>query len=393
MVISMIAYLHKDRLKTVQRRHPWIFSRAIRRFEGNPGPGDIVTLVSEDGVFLARGLWNPASSIRLRVLTWDDEPIDDDFWARRIRASVSRRGVLHPRAGRRLINAESDFLPGLIVDQYGDWLVTQVLSTGIDQRKGLLAEILADVVKPEGIYERGDADGRKREGLDDVSGVLWGKEPPDLVDIIEDEHQFRVDVRAGHKTGFYLDQRENRRLFAESITPGMRVLNAFAYTGGFAVYAYAAGADSVISVDSSEPSLALAEENLKLNGFGDEPLIAGDVFEVMRDYRDAGEQFDAIILDPPKFAKHPKQVETGLRGYKDINLLAWQLLRPGGLLMTFSCSGSVSTDLFRKVVFGALADAERDAQVLRELQAPPDHPVALTFPEGAYLKGLLCQVL
>jgi 23S rRNA (cytosine1962-C5)-methyltransferase len=202
-----------------------------------------------------------------------------------------------------------------------------------------------------------------------------------------------VDVRAGHKTGFYLDQRENRRLFAEAITPGMRVLNAFAYTGGFAVYAYAAGADSVISVDSSEPSLALAEENLKLNGFGDEPLIAGDVFEVMRDFRDAGEQFDAIVLDPPKFAKHPAQVETGLRGYKDINLMAWQLLRPGGLLMTFSCSGSVSTDLFRKVVFGALADAKRDAQVLRELQAPPDHPVALTFPEGAYLNGLLCRAL
>lgn len=389
----MYAVLHKDRLKTITRRHPWVYSRAIRRFDGKPQAGDILTLRSEDDRFLARGFWNPSSDIRLRVLTWEDEPIDRDFWRRRLSDSIQRRGRIPKGEARRLVNAENDYLPGLVVDQYGDWLVLQALIAGIDQHKNELAEILAELVKLRGIYERSDVDIRAREGLKPQTGVLWGDAPPPLVEITENGHPFLVDLYAGHKTGFYLDQRQNRAILAEVIRPGMRVLNTFAYTGGFAVYAYHAGADVVISVDSSQSALELADQNLIRNGFEDTPLIVADVFQLLRDYRDEGKTFDCIILDPPKFAKSQAQVEAALRGYKDINLLALDLLNPNGLLLTFSCTGNVETELFRKVVFGALVDSGREAQVLRQLSAPEDHPVALTFPEGAYLKGLLCRVL
>jgi len=390
----MLAVLHNNRIKTIERRHPWVFSGAVRRFSGKPGVGDIVTLVAEDERFLARGIWNPSSSIRLRVLTWEDEPITDDFWEKRLRQAINRRGKPISGGARRLVNAENDFLPGLIVDQYGDWLVLQALAAGIDTRKHLLAEMLQGILQPRGIYERGDSESRQREGLPEQKGLLLGEEPPEHIEITEnDEYRFLVDVREGHKTGFYLDQHENRRLLAEVLPKGARVLNAFAYTGGFGVYAYAAGAEVVYSVDSSQAVLELADRNLILNGFADTPVLVADVFQLMRDFRAEGEQFDVIILDPPKLAKSADQLDNALRGYKALNLMAWQLLRQGGLLMTFSCSGNVDADLFRKVVFGALADAKRDAQVLRQLEAPPDHPVALTFPEGAYLKGLLCQVV
>ena len=326
------------------------------------------------------------------MLTWDDEPIDDDFWMRRLREAIARRGNFPSNEARRLVNAENDYLPGLIVDQYGDTLVLQALSAGIDQRKQQLAEMLINITKAGGVYERSDADARKQEGLEREQGHLLGEEPPDTIEISEDGHTFLVDVREGHKTGFYLDQRDNRRLLADHLPEDAQVLNVFSYTGGFAVYAYAGGAERVVSVDASQSALQLADRNLALNGYADTPLIAGDAFEVLRDYRDAGEEFDVIILDPPKFAQNSRQVDAALRGYKDINLLAFQMLRANGLLMTFSCSGAVSTDLFRKVIFGALEDSGREAQVIRQLSAPPDHPVALTFPEGQYLKGLLCQM-
>lgn len=389
----MHAILHASRLKTISRRHPWIYSGAIARVEGSPQAGEIMRLQSEKGDFLAWGMWSPTSSIRLRVLSWQDEPIDDAFWLRRLRESVQRRGEIPQGEARRLINAENDYLPGLIVDQYGEWLVLQALTVGMDSRKHRIAEMLAELLNPRGIYERSDADVRQKEGLRPAVGVLWGAEPPPLLEITEQGYRFLVDVRAGHKTGFYLDQRENRRILAEHLPAKARVLNAFCYTGGFAVYAYGAGAVEVLSVDVSRPALELADKNLALNGFPDAPLLEADVFRFMRDCRDQGEKFDAVILDPPKFAQNVGQVESALRGYKDINLLAFHLLRVGGLLMTFSCSGLVETDLFRKVVFGALEDSGREAQVLRQLAAPPDHPVALTFPEGMYLKGLLCRVI
>lgn len=388
----MKAVLHTARLKTIQRRHPWVFSRAIKRFSGEPRSGDVVTLVSEDDVFLAKGLWSAKSDIRLRVLTWTEQKIDTAFWEQRLKTAIELRGVIPAGEARRLVNAENDYLPGLIVDQYGEWLVLQALTAGIDQRKHELAEILAGLLQPRGIYERSDVDVRRKEGLGESSGVLFGETPPEVVEITENGHRFLVDILKGHKTGFYLDQRDNRQLLGQWTPNEARVLNLFAYTGGFAVYAYAAGAKEVISIDASTPSLELADRNLELNGFKDTPLIAGDVFEILRDYRQEQERFDVIVLDPPKFAKSVGQIEAALRGYKDINLLALSLLNPGGYLMTFSCSGLVETELFRKVVFGALEDSGREAQVLAQLAAPPDHPVALTFPEGVYLKGLLCRV-
>lgn len=389
----MQAILHNNRLKTISRRHPWVFSGAIRRFTGSPRAGDIVTLASEDGEFLARGMWNPASSIRLRVLTWVDESINADFWEKRLRHAITARGPIPAQQARRLVNAENDYLPGLVVDQYGDYVVLQALTPAIDQQKHLIAEILNGIVKPSGVYERSDSEAREREGLSHAKGVLFGAEPPELVEISEDEHRFYVDLRRGHKTGFYLDQRENRRILADHLPKDARVLNAFCYTGGFGVYAYGAGASEVVSIDSSQEVLTLAERNFTLNGFEDTVILNGDVFKLLREFRTQHEQYDAIVLDPPKFAKNANQVEAALRGYKDINLLALQLLRPGGILVTFSCTGTVETELFRKVVFGALEDSGREAQVLHQLSAPPDHPVALTFPEGQYLKGLVCRVL
>lgn len=247
-----------------------------------------------------------------------------------------------------------------------------------------------------GIYERSDADVRGKEGLAPATGLLAGEEPPPLIEIDEGGRQFLIDVRHGHKTGFYIDQRVNRGKVADwlCLQPGAEVLNAFSFSGGFAVAALQGGAVRAINVDSSADALALARRNIELNGFAapDEDFVTADVFHLLREYRDAGRHFDAIVLDPPKFAHNQQQVQSAARGYKDINLLAFQLLRPGGLLFTFSCSGLVSADLFQKIVFGALADTGRDAQILERLGAGPDHPVALTFPEGEYLKGLVCRV-
>ena len=398
--------IRSQRQKVIIRRHPWVFSGAIVRVDGSPADGDIVTLRAESGEFLARGYWNEQSSIRVRLLTWDEtEHIDKAFWRRRLARAIGMRAVENrinahgtPNA-YRLVNAESDGLPGLVVDRYGDWMVLQALTLGIAVRKAMLADMLSDLLRPTGVYERSDVDVRVKEGLPPETGLLVGKEPPELVEIDENGRRFLVDVRQGHKTGFYLDQRENRAivggLFRADEQAGDRVvLNAFAYTGGFAVYAMAGLVKRVVNVDSSADALALAKRNIALNGFDttDEDFVEGDVFEVLRYYRDAGQEFDMIILDPPKFAHAPRQVESAARGYKDINLMAFRLLRPGGMLATFSCSGAVNADLFQKIVFGALLDAGRDAQIVRYLSQAPDHPVALTFPEGAYLKGLLCRV-
>ncbi len=401
-----VAIVHAGREKAILRRHPWVFSGAIAGVEGSPADGEIVTLRGAAGDFLARGYWNSQSAIRVHLLAWDEtETIDDGWWrgklqraigARHIENRVYRHGT--PNA-YRLVNAENDGLPGMVVDRYADWLVIQALTLGIATRKEMLVDLLADLLNPAGIYERSDVDIRAKEGLPPETGVLSGQEPPDLIEIDENGRRFLIDVRLGHKTGFYLDQRENRAVIGDWFRWDERaaervVLNAFAYTGGFAVYALAGLAQRVINVDSSAEMLDLARRNVALNGFdvsGDD-FVVGDVFEVLRYYRDSAQQFDMIILDPPKFAQSARQVEGAARGYKDINLLAFRLLKPGGVLATFSCSGAIDADLFQKIVFGALVDVGRDAQIIRRLAQAPDHPVALTFPEGAYLKGLLCRV-
>jgi 23S rRNA (cytosine1962-C5)-methyltransferase len=298
-----------------------------------------------------------------------------------------------PLSALRLVNAESDGLPGVIVDRYGEYLVCQFLSVGAEYWRREIVTLLADLMPFAGIYERSDVDVREKEGLPLATGVLAGSPPPDLIEIDEYGVRFAVDVRSGHKTGFYLDQRDNRALVAE-YAEGREVLNGFAYTGAFGVWALRGGAVKVTNVESSAAALDLARRNVELNGFDAERVenVAGDVFHVLRQYRDARRQFDLIVLDPPKFADSRSQIEKASRGYKDINLLAFKLLRPGGLLFTFSCSGLVTPDLFQKIVAGAALDSGRDVQIVRRMTQAPDHPVALNFPEGEYLKGLVCRV-
>ncbi len=395
---TAILTLKTGRDKPVRNRHPWVFSGAIAHSSGQAAPGDLVTVVGENGRFLATAYYNPHSQIQARILSWDeDEAIDDAFWRGRIRRALAGRGALAlepDTTAYRLINAESDGLPGLIVDRYGDYLVMQCLTLGIDRRKELLARLLAEETGVAGIVERSDASARGKEGLTAVTGLLLGDPPPNPLLIRENGLEFAVDLLGGQKTGFYLDQRVNRAaVCTANHVAGKEILNVFAYTGGFAVYAAANGAGPITNIDSSLEALELAEKNVLR--VGERPLdeyLLGDAFMILRDFRDNGRQFDMVILDPPKFAHSQRDLERAARGYKDLNWLALRLLRPGGLLATFSCSGLISADLFQKILFGAAVDAGREVQILQTLAQAPDHPVLLTFPESAYLKGLLCRV-
>jgi 23S rRNA (cytosine1962-C5)-methyltransferase len=389
--------LKRNRAKPVLQRHPWIFSGAIERVEGDVADGDVVEARDFGGNWLARGILNRRSQITVRLLSWQqDEPVDHDFWRRRLeRAVVARRSLAdspHTTA-YRLAHAESDYVPGLIVDRYGGWLVVQCLTLGVEQRKQELVDLLVGSVDGvRGVYERSDVDVRAKEGLGPRTGLLWGEEPPEGVEVLENGRRFLVDVRQGHKTGFYLDQRESRARLSD-FCASAEVLDVFAYTGAFGVYAGQGGASRLTLVESSATALDLARRNFALNGL-ERPVefVEGDVFSVLRGYRAQGRHFDVVVLDPPKFASSEREVLRASRAYKDINLLAFQLLHPGGTLFTCSCSGAVSADLFQKIVFGAAVDAQREAQIVGYLAQGADHPVALTFPEGAYLKGLVCRV-
>ncbi|MFQ5610885.1 MAG: class I SAM-dependent rRNA methyltransferase [Anaerolineae bacterium] len=389
--------LKSDREKSVLRRHPWIFSGAIRRIEGEPAAGDLVDVWNSKARFVARGVYNPNSQINVRILTWDqNEQIDGDFWYHRIQRAVEGRQALENDPlidAYRLVHAEADGLPGLIVDRYGPWLVAQFLSVAAERHKMDIVNALTDCIAPQGIYQRNDSETRAKEGLVPSTGPLWGEPPPDLIEVVENGYRFLVDVKLGQKTGFYLDQRENRARAARYFA-GKEVLNAFCYTGAFAVYAAAAGAARIFNVDTSEDALQLAERNLRRNGFGNREDIfaAADVFELMRAYRDQKWSFGVVVLDPPKFAPNKKQVDNAARGYKDINLLGLKLLRRGGILITFSCSGAVPAELFQKILFGAAVDAKRDVQIIERLSQGQDHPVSITFPESEYLKGFICRV-
>jgi len=413
--------LKKGRATPVIRHHPWIFSGAIQRIEGDPKDGDIVEAYDAGHNWLGRGYINQRSQITVRLLTWaKEEVVNRTFWRQRLERAIGARRALgedSTTTAYRLVHAESDYLPGLIIDRYNDWLVVQFLTLGVDRRRQEIVEALVDLLAPHGIYERSDVDVREKEGLEQRTGLLWGDEPPYQIEILENGHRFLVNVREGHKTGFYLDQRENRARLAAFCGAGggdVDVLDLFAYTGAFSVYAVSAlgegprsgGASSITLVDSSSRALDLARQNLALNdrarAGSDDDAVArasghrayeeGDVFSILRGYRAEGRRFDVIVLDPPKFAHTKRDVDKASRAYKDINLVAFQILRPGGLLFTFSCSGRVSADLFQKIVFGALADTDREAQIVGHLAQSADHPVALTFPEGAYLKGLVCRV-
>ncbi len=392
--------LKHGREKPVRNRHPWIFSGAIKQVDGDPPPGSLVTVIDAHGRELAIAYFNPRSQIQGRILSWTpQESLSADFWRHKLQQAIAARHALAlepDTTAYRLVNAEADGLPGLIVDKYGDYLVMQCLTLGIDQRRDLLVALLAELLQPQGILERSDAAVRRKEGLKTSVGVVWGEVPDETVTIQEHGRAFLVNLHEGHKTGFYLDQRENRTLLGQSrFTQGKEVLNVFAYTGGFAVYAATAGAKQITNVDTSQAVLELAEQNVTAVA-GPRPqdeYIAADAFELLRHYRDEGRQFDVIILDPPKFMSSQRDLKQATRGYKDINWLALRLLRPGGLLVTFSCSGLITADLFQKILFGAAVDAERDVQILHHLWQAPDHPISLTFPESAYLKGFLCRVV
>ena len=388
--------LKPGREKSLLRKHPWIFSGAVDRIEGHPGSGETVDLLSSGGDFLARASYSPVSQIRARIWTFEDERVDEQFFVSRIRSALQVREALGLAActdAYRLLYAESDGMPGLIVDRYADVLVMQCLTAGAEHWKGALADILLAQTGLSVIYERSDADVRALEGLPPCTGVLRGSIPAVETTIREYASRFRVDLSSGQKTGFYLDQRMNRKRISE-LANGREVLDCFCYTGGFSVGALAGGAEKVVAVDTSAEALSMAGENLALNGLAPDciQLIEEDVFRALRRFRDEGRTFDMVILDPPKFAPTAAHAKKAARGYKDINRLAFLLLRAGGLLATFSCSGGIDAALFQKIVASAALDAGVDARILEVMAQGPDHPVSLHFPEGAYLKGLVCLV-
>jgi 23S rRNA (cytosine1962-C5)-methyltransferase len=370
--------------KSLRRRHPWVFSGAVQQVGGAPAPGDTVRVVAVDGSFLAWAAYSPVSQIVARVWSFDEaDTIDAAFIAARVHASAARRSGLAARTDAcRLV---------LIADRYGPAVVVEVTTTGADRWRAEIAAALLELPGVEGVYERSDIDIRKREGLDERVGLIAGTEPSDIIEIHEDGARYLVDVRSGHKTGLYLDQRESRMAVAR-FAAGRRVLNTFCYTGAFSVVAARAGATDVVGIDSSGPALAMAERNLRLNDCPPGELVEADVFADLRRLRARGERFGMIILDPPKLVTHAGTIDKATRAYKDINLIACQLLEPGGLLVTFSCSGLLEESLFQKVVAGAALDAKRDVRIVGRLHQASDHPVLLSVPETAYLKGLVCEV-
>jgi 23S rRNA (cytosine1962-C5)-methyltransferase len=369
-----------------------VFSGAVASVDGSAEPGDTVIVRSSDGTRLGRAAYSPASQIRARMWSFDpDVEISAAWIAERIRAAAAARETwVHREAPRRLVFSESDGVPGLVADRYGDVVVCQLGTAGAERWRDVIAEALLSLPGVRSVYERSDTEGRTRDGLPERVGLLRGDEPGQLV-ISEDGWQFAVDVAGGHKTGFYLDQRHARRRVAE-LAAGRRVLNVCSYTGAFSVIAAGSGATSVTSIDSSAPALAQHMRNAELNSVDVGEQIEGDAFVELRRQRDRARSYDLIVLDPPKLANTEAQLDKASRAYKDLNLLACKLLAPGGVLMTFSCSGAMQMDLFQKVVAGAALDAGRDAQIVARLHQPEDHPVPLSFPEAAYLKGLVLHV-
>ncbi len=397
MIYLQTIFLKKSADSFIKRKHPWIFSGAVEKVEGNPSSGETVQILTSNNATVGFGSYSPASQIRVRILSFSpDEKIDSDFFKRKILISSEARKKnidTSQTNAYRIINAESDGLPGLIVDQYSEFLVCQFLSSGSEFNKNIIVEILNEKFKPKGIFERSDVEVRIKENLQPEKGLLKGIVSDDLVEVKENGLRFLVDIKKGHKTGFYLDQRDNRKLISE-FSKGKSVLNCFSYTGGFSVYALAAGAEKITQVEASGSAIEISNQIFELNNLSSSSVenINGDVFEVLRKFRDERKTFDLIILDPPKFAESASQISKASRGYKDINLLAIKLLNPGGILFTFSCSGHISQELFQKIIAGAALDSGREVKIIKQLTQSADHPVALNFPEGLYLKGLVCSV-
>ncbi|MGG1945259.1 class I SAM-dependent rRNA methyltransferase [Trinickia sp. NRRL B-1857] len=395
--------LKPSKEKSLFRRHPWVYANAIEHVEGKPTSGATVIVRAHDGRFLARAAYSPHSQIRLRVWSFDEsEPIDHAFFKRRVqRAFAHRQAFVRDTGAVRLIFGEADGLPGLVVDYYTEdggagrgQLVCQFMAAGVEAWKQAIVAALVGATGCPNVYERSDVSIREKEGLEQTTGVLAGDAPPDTLITRENGVRYHVDVHSGHKTGFYVDQRDNRAL-VQAYAAERDVLNCFCYTGGFSLAALGGGAKRVVSIDSSGEALALARANVEANGFDAERAqwLDADAFRTLRRLVDDGERFDLVVLDPPKFAPAREHVDRAARAYKDINLSGFRLLRPGGLLFTYSCSGAIDADLFQKIVAGAAADARVDARILKRLGAGLDHPLLAAFPEGEYLKGLLLQIV
>jgi len=386
--------LKPGREASLLRGHPWLFSGAIAHVDPSLSPGAVAAALASDGRPVGLGFFNGQSDISFRLLTADSSTnIDRDFWKLRIESALSlRRRIIPPGTNAyRLINAEGDGMPGLVVDRYAEVLVITIGTMGMENRRESIVDLLVESLRPKSVLERSEGRSRQREGLEERIGIAHGEDIPERIAINENGLKFEVDAVNGQKTGFFLDQRENRRIIG-SVSGSMKVLNAFAYTGAFSVYAASGGADRVVTVEASELACEAAVRNLEINGFsaGHHTVVAADVFTYLRQ---TDETFDMVILDPPAFAKTRADVERAGRGYKDINLQAVKRLNAGGILATFSCSNHLDEELFQKIVLSAVRDCSRTGQVLRILGAGPDHPVLLSHPEGKYLKGLLLRIL
>ena len=390
--------LHETREKSLKRRHPWIFSKAVKEVVNPPENGADIDIYAADGSFLARASYSPNSQIRARVWSFNaEEKIDQQFFERKIREAAEARTLMLEETGMsacRLVDAESDGLPGLIIDRYNNFLVLEVLSAGAEYHLKDITSALRNIYPDDNIYERSDVEVRTKEGLESRKGVIYGEEPPEELAIKENGGmQILVNIKEGHKTGYYLDQRDNRAALSK-YCKGKSVLNCFSYTGGFSLYALRGRAKSVANVDVSQKALDIAKKNIVLNHLdpGRVKFIREDVFAFLRKEKKAGHTYDVIVLDPPKFAESKSQLDKACRGYKDINMIAASIINPGGYLMTYSCSGHMTPDLFQKVVADALLDAGRDGQIVEFLTQASDHPVALPYPEALYLKGLVVRI-
>lgn len=389
--------LKAGREKPLQRYHPWIFSGAVAHVVGNPEPGQTVEIFSNDGQWLARAAYSPQSQIRARVWTWQQDcEVNRDFFRARLQRAWALRQAsydLRETQAFRVVHAESDGLAGVVLDCYDDWGVLQLLTAGADRWRQTIVECISELDWFENLIERSDSEVVALEGLSPRNNLLFGEADPTNAVIVEAGLRYAIDLEHGQKTGFYLDQRENRRLVRQR-AEGVEALDAFCYSGGFTLSMLAGGSEKVLAIDSSQEALAALQANLELNDLpaNQLELRQADVFSELRKLRDEGRQFDLIVFDPPKFAPTRQQAAAAARGYKDINLYAFKLLRAGGELFTFSCSGGIEPELFQKIVAGAAVDAERQAVILSWMNQAPDHPVGLAFPEGHYLKGLHCKV-
>lgn len=391
-------FLAKGREKSLLRRHPWVFSGAVTRVEGNAVSGETIDVCDFQGKWLARAAFSPQSQIRARVWTFDQqESVDRDFFINRLQTAQQWRTLLAKRddlTGYRLIAGESDGMPGITIDRFQNFIVLQLLSAGAEYQRANLVAALQHCYPECAIYDRSDVAVRKKEGLPLTQGSVVGEEPPALLPIREHGMQILVDIKEGHKTGFYLDQRDSR-LAARRFAANAKVLNCFSYTGAFAVSALMGGCKHVISVDTSQAALDVARQNVELNqlDLSKAEFVRDDVFQLLRKYRDEGRKFDLIIMDPPKFVENKSQLAGACRGYKDINMLALNLLSSGGILLSFSCSGLMPIELFQKILADAALDAGRDVQFIEQYRQAADHPVIASYPEGLYLKGFACRVI